>query len=175
MGRLFRAVLASVLRRLFPLALIALTLGAAVWLPSASTAETRPVSDEHLSRHYGLPSFDQVYEFVGSFFKQQVFVPFALTIDTGSVDWDLDDAQVATLSLDGNATLENPTNIEHGGMYTLIVTQDGGGNTLSFGTAYKFGDAGAPSLSTTDTKRDVIMFLGIGGTEMLLVGLSTGY
>jgi hypothetical protein len=115
----------------------------------------------------------RIYGQVGAFTKQQYAVAAALTIGGGNVAWNLDDAQVATLVLSSSATLQNPTNIKTGGQYTLIVTQTGS-NTLSFGTAYKFGDAGAPSLSTSAGERDALVFLGFG-TEMFLVGVSTGF
>jgi hypothetical protein len=115
----------------------------------------------------------RIYGQVGAFTKQQFFVPPNLSIGGGNVSWNLDDAQVGTLRLSSSATLQNPTGIRTGGQYTLIVTQVGG-NTLSFGTAYKFGDAGAPTLSTSAGLRDVLVFMGFG-SEMFLVGVSTGF
>lgn len=114
-----------------------------------------------------------IYGQVGAFQKQQFFVPLTLAISGGNVAWNLDNAQVGALILSSSATLSNPTNIKTGGQYTLIVTQTGS-NTLSFGTAYKFGDAGSPTLSSAAGKRDVLVFTGFG-SEMFLTGVSTGY
>jgi hypothetical protein len=67
-------------------------------------------------------------------------------VDGANIAWDLEDNQVANIVLGGNRTLDNPTNINDGGTYILVVTQDGtGSRTLAFDTAYKFPGGVAPT------------------------------
>lgn len=66
---------------------------------------------------------------------------------------------VFTVTLGGNRTLANPTNPVDGQIIRVRITQDAtGSRTLAFGTAYDFGGAGAPSLTTTASKVDVLAF-----------------
>ena len=56
-------------------------------------------------------------------------------------------------------TLANPTNPQDGQVIHVRVTQDGtGSRTLAYGTAYDFGTAGQPTLSTAASKVDIIGF-----------------
>lgn len=89
----------------------------------------------------------------------------ALT-DGANVAWDLAAAPVATLTLGGNRTLDNPTNLRAGASYALLVAQDGTGiRTLAYGTAYKWPDGVAPILTTTASKKDLLTFF-CDGTDM---------
>ena len=64
------------------------------------------------------------------------------------------------VTLGGNRTLASPAGGADGQLIRIEVIQDGtGGRTLSYGPAYAFGSAGAPTLSTTPAAMDV---LGIG-------------
>ena len=56
-------------------------------------------------------------------------------------------------------TLANPTNPADGQAIRVRVIQDStGSRTLAYGTAYDFGAAGAPILSTTAAKVDILGF-----------------
>ena len=56
-------------------------------------------------------------------------------------------------------TLANPANPVDGQLIRVRVTQGSGGSfTLAYGTAYDFGAAGAPTLSTAAGKVDVLAF-----------------
>jgi hypothetical protein len=55
---------------------------------------------------------------------------------------------VFTVTLGGDRTLDNPTNMVSGGTYVWIATQDGtGGRSLAFGAAFKWDSGGAPTTS----------------------------
>jgi len=84
-----------------------------------------------------------------------------------NISWNVDLAHVATVTLNGNKTLDNPTNMEDGQTYLLIVKQDGtGGYTLSYGTAYKWPEGGIiPVISTVANNVDIISFVS-DGTSM---------
>jgi hypothetical protein len=64
------------------------------------------------------------------------------------------------LTLTGSAaTLAAPSNPSDGQVIRFRVTQGGSGsNTLAFNAAYDFGAAGAPTLSTTVAKVDILGF-----------------
>ena len=80
--------------------------------------------------------------------------------DGANIDWDVSAGVMATVTLGGNRTLNNPTNLVNGATYLLIVKQDGDGSrTLDYGDAYKFGDGEAPTLSTDANAIDIIAFL----------------
>ena len=66
---------------------------------------------------------------------------------------------VFTVTIAGSRTLSNPTSPVSGQEITVVVTQGAGGShTLSFDTAYDFGTAGAPTLSTSAAKVDILRF-----------------
>lgn len=63
------------------------------------------------------------------------------------------------VTLGGNRTLANPSNPADGQVIRVRVTQDGSGSrTLAYGTAYDFGTAGSPTLSTAAAKVDILGF-----------------
>lgn len=83
--------------------------------------------------------------------------------DGANIDWNLSAGVMATVTLGGNRTLNNPTNLVNGASYILIVKQDAGGSkTLSFGSAYKFPGGTDPVLSTAANAIDIIAFLSDG-------------
>jgi hypothetical protein len=61
------------------------------------------------------------------------------------------------VTLGGNRTLANPTNLADGMVLNFVLKQDGTGNrTLAFDTKYDFGEAGTPTLSTGASKIDFV-------------------
>jgi hypothetical protein len=83
--------------------------------------------------------------------------------DGATVSWDLSQGSMATITLGGNRTLANPTNLVNGASYILIIKQDAtGSRTLSFGSSYKFPSGTDPTLSTTANAIDIIAFLSDG-------------
>jgi hypothetical protein len=97
--------------------------------------------------------------------QTQNFNATSLT-DAVSVAWDLQSNQVTSLTLGGNRTLQNPTNLVDGATYILTVRQDGvGGRTLAYGSAYQFPGGTAPTLSTSTSAVDIITFV-CDGTNM---------
>jgi len=98
--------------------------------------------------------------------KQQNFAATVLA-DAANIAWDLDDNQTSSLTIGGNRTLDNPTNMKNGATYILKITQDGtGGRTLAYGNAYLFPNGTAPVLSTAAGAVDVLTFYS-DGTNML--------
>lgn len=83
-----------------------------------------------------------------TFTKAQTVSPSALTYGANvSVDASL--SNTFTLTLTGDAQLDNPTNLVDGQVIRFRVLQDGvGGHALTFDTAYDFGDGPAPDFTT---------------------------
>jgi hypothetical protein len=80
-------------------------------------------------------------------------------------DWNLNNGQVATITLTGNATANAPTNMKVG-TYILHVIQDATGNrTITWNSVYKWPAAIAPTLTATGNRRDIISFV-CDGTNM---------
>ena len=64
-----------------------------------------------------------------------------------------------SVTLAGNRTLANPTNLTAGQSGVIVVTQDGtGGRTLAFGGNWKFPGGTAPTLTTAANAVDVIAY-----------------
>lgn len=77
--------------------------------------------------------------------------------DDVSIDTDASLGNVFTVTLEGNRTLANPTNLVDGGTYLWVVTQGtGGSHTLSFGSVFKWAAGSAPTLSTAEGAVDLI-------------------
>jgi hypothetical protein len=89
----------------------------------------------------------------------------ALT-DGTTISWDVSLGGLGTVTLGGNRTLANPTNLQAGASYAVKVTQDGTGTrTLAYGTVYKWAGGVAPTLSTAAGSVDVLTFVS-DGTNM---------
>jgi len=105
------------------------------------------------------------------FAKKGYFAEQTLT-DGATIDWNLSTEQVAKVTLAGNRTLNAPSNQQAGAFYSLAIIQDGtGSRTLTFNSAYKFTGATAPTLTTTASAKDIIIFKS-DGTNLLEVGRS---
>jgi hypothetical protein len=105
---------------------------------------------------------------VSNFTKQQYFGATSLTIGAGnSIAWNVENEQVTEVELTVNATLENPTNPQAGGIYHILVKQDTtGGWTLTFGSNFKFAGGTPPTITTTAERADIYSFY-YNGTYML--------
>ena len=102
---------------------------------------------------------------VNALTRQMYFTRATLT-DGGTINWNLDEQQVAKVTLAGNRTLANPTNKRDGGTYILDVIQDGtGSRTLSYGSDYVWPGGVEPTLSTTAGSRTILTFVS-DGTKM---------
>lgn len=94
------------------------------------------------------------------FRKRTVQTPVALT-DAASITVDAALGNHFRVTLGGNRTLANPSNLSQDGQKILIeVKQDAtGSRTLSYGTKYKFGTDGQPVLSTSANLTDYLGFV----------------
>ena len=80
--------------------------------------------------------------------------------DAANISYDMDDGNNAEVTLAGNRTLDNPTNITPGQSGSIFITQDGtGSRTLAYGDAYDFAGGTAPTLSTAANAVDRIDYV----------------
>jgi hypothetical protein len=87
--------------------------------------------------------------------------------DGATITPDLSVNNSFTVTLGGNRTLANPTNIVAGQSGVFIINQDGtGSRTLSYGTYYKFTGGTAPTLTTTASAQDVIAYFVVSTTRI---------
>jgi hypothetical protein len=80
--------------------------------------------------------------------------------DGATITPDFDANQNFSVTLGGNRTLANPSNIDAGQTGSIFVVQDGtGSRTLSFGSYWKFAGGTAPTLSTAAGAVDRIDYI----------------
>jgi hypothetical protein len=105
------------------------------------------------------------------FTKTQNFNATTLT-DAATISWDASANQVTSVTLAGDRTFAAPTNMVDGGVYVLTVIQDATGTRVpSWNAVFKFAAATAPTLTTTASAKDILVFLS-DGTNMYEIGRS---
>ena len=108
-----------------------------------------------------------------SFTAQQYFGNVALT-DAATISWAASAAQVATFTfVSSNRTMGAPTGLVSGAYYGLAVIQNGGSNTLTWNSVFKWAGGTAPTLSTAASAKDYFVFR-TDGTNMYEQGRSLG-
>ena len=71
------------------------------------------------------------------------------------------------IELGGNRTLANPTNLTAGQSGVIVISQDStGSRTLAFGSYWKFAGGAAPTLTTTASASDVIVYFVDSATRI---------
>lgn len=116
------------------------------------------------------------------FTAQQYFTLATLT-DAANISWTVSSGQKAKVTLGGNRTMNAVTGAVEGATYFLWVIQDAtGSRTLSWTTtgagSFDFGTSGAPTLTTTASKADLLTFeaISIGGTlKLRFTGIARGF
>lgn len=120
-----------------------------------AAAVNATVSELNLVASYNGSSIPDFTE-VGQWSAQQYFGEETLS-DGVNISWNLTTSPRAKVTLGGDRTLDNPTNMVAGNFYFLRVIQDGtGGRLLSFGSAYKWTSGDAPYLSPGANAVDII-------------------
>jgi len=106
------------------------------------------------------------------FTKTQNFNATTLT-DAATISWDASANQVTSVTLGGDRTFGAPTNMVDGGVYVLTLIQDGTGLRLisTWNAVFKFAGGTAPTLTTTASARDTLVFMS-DGTNMYEIGRS---
>lgn len=87
--------------------------------------------------------------------------------DGANISTDLALNNFFSVTLGGNRTLDNPTNIVAGQSGSIFITQDGtGSRTLSYGSYFKFKGGSAPVLTTTAAAVDRIDYVVVSATSI---------
>jgi hypothetical protein len=88
--------------------------------------------------------------------------------DGANISIDMDDSNNYKVTLDGNRTLDNPTNMTAGQSGTITVIQDDttGSRTLSYGSYYEFPGGTVPTLSTAVDSQDILAYFVKSTTEI---------
>jgi hypothetical protein len=89
----------------------------------------------------------------------KAFQNIVTLVDATTITANLAQTNNFVVTLGGNRTLANATNITAGQSGFIVVRQDGtGSRTLSFGTGWRFPSATAPTLTTTASAVDLIVY-----------------
>jgi hypothetical protein len=105
-------------------------------------------------------------------FDNVAYSPTGTLTDGATINWDTSAIQVAQVTLGGNRTFAAPTNLIDGAFYALVIIQDGtGSRTATFNSVFKFTGGTAPTLTTTASARDILVFQS-NGTNLYEVGRS---
>jgi len=105
------------------------------------------------------PTVDNGFVHTGAIISQLS----ALGSKTGSVTLDFATSNTFSMTLSGNVTLENPSNLVAGGTYFIIINQDAvTARTVSFGSYFKFESGSSSAVST-----------GLGAVDVLKVTVYT--
>lgn len=84
--------------------------------------------------------------------------------DGTNIAWDTKSGRAAEVVLGGNRTLDAPTNLQPGQVYSILIQQDGtGSRTLTWAAPYKWAGGTAPTLSTGAGAKDMFLFVEQGG------------
>lgn len=119
-----------------------------------------------VSTQASLPATNAVTDAVQTFTAAQRGAITALT-DGATITPDFATGNNYSVTLAGNRTLANPTNLTAGQSGVIIVSQDGtGSRTLAFGNYWKFAGGAAPTLTTTASAVDVIAFFVDSSTRI---------
>ena len=98
----------------------------------------------------------------------QSYTPLETISSTTSWTPDWDNGNVQTMELTGNTTINNPSNIEVGATYIIILKQDAeGSHTVTWGNAYNFPANTPPTLTTGANKADVITLVAYSSTVLM--------
>ena len=119
-----------------------------------------------VSTQASLPATNAVTDTAQTFTAAQRGAITALT-DGATITPDFAVGNNYSVTLAGNRTLANPTNLTAGQSGVILVSQDStGSRTLAFGSYWKFAGGIAPTLTTTTSAVDVIAFFVDSSTRI---------
>ena len=117
-----------------------------------------------------IPKLNTVNIFTKAYLSAQVTTTYAAS---WAPNLSLSNAFFMTLS--GNLSLLNPTNMVAGGVYKIVLRQDNtGARTIAYDTYYKFASGAITTLSTTPNYYDVLTLTVIDASNILCT-LDKGY
>ena len=94
-------------------------------------------------------------------------VEVATLTDGATITPDFGANQNFTVTLGGNRTLANPSNLVAGQSGAVFITQDAtGSRTLTYGAYWKFAGGTTPTLTTTANAVDMLVYVVKSSTEV---------
>jgi hypothetical protein len=91
------------------------------------------------------------------------------SISSGFLTLNLNDGNVFLVNLNANIltiTISNPPNSAFVGNFVLVFTADGTARGVAWPNSIKWGEVGAPTLTSTNGKKDIFNFITYdGGTN----------
>jgi hypothetical protein len=104
--------------------------------------------------------------------KGNAITPGALT-DGANIATNAAQSNSFRVTLAGNRTLDNPTNMKDGQSLTFRITQDAtGSRTLAYGTKFKFTGGAAPTLSTAAGRVDILSCIYFADTDIIACSIT---
>lgn len=141
--------------------------GAILWIfgPSHSSS-----ANDFVLKHGTTDVIKYDYSANATTFKGHAVRGQETTLTDGStINIDMSDNNFFKVTLGGNRTLANPTNMVVGQTGRIRVNQDGtGSRTLAFGSYYKFAGGTAPTLTTTASASDLLYYEVLSSTEIFI-------
>jgi hypothetical protein len=108
------------------------------------------------------------------FTKAQTVTPVSLT-DAASIATDASLSNTFRVTLGGNRTLANPTNLSDGVILNWKIKQDGtGSRTLAYGSKFKWGGGSTPTLTTAANATDFITAQYHSDADILVANIIKG-
>jgi len=110
--------------------------------------------------------------FTNIFYRNQSVNPVAL-IDGANIATDASLGNIFKVTLGGNRTLDNPTNMTDGMILNWIIKQDGTGTrTLAYGSKFKWPAGTAPTVTATANAVSFISACYDAGNDILIANSS---
>ncbi len=93
---------------------------------------------------------------------QETYDPIQSLVDGATINWNMIDSRMATVTLGGNRTLAAPTNMIAGSAILFVIQDGTGSRTLTWNSVFKWPGGVAPTLSTGINAVDVFSFVTNG-------------
>lgn len=125
---------------------------------TSSTSTTTPANSAAVKSAYDLANGKASLSTAQTYTAAQRGAITALT-DGATITPDFSASNNFSVTLGGNRTLANPSNLTAGQSGCIWITQDGtGSRTLAYGSYWDFTGGTAPTLTTTASARDCLVY-----------------
>lgn len=144
-------------------------------LPSASAlagTEPLPVVQSGVTSKALISAIATYFRGLVNAFSKTQSVAFVSLTDGATISVDASLSNNFKVTLGGNRTLANPTNLTTGMVLNFYIKQDGtGSRTLAFGTKYKFFGSSS-TVSTAASTKDLISCIYDADDDVLMCSLA---
>lgn len=109
-----------------------------------------------------------------SWTKGQAVATNNLGSQSGSTTLDLSTSNVFRIVVGGNITIENPSNAKDG-QSVVVILHNTGGDTVTWGSKFRFPDGFSTSFSSGSTDDDLLTFIYDGTSDVFFAVLTNNY